>query len=360
MRSRRELGSCGGLLLILSASLPGCGNRAAEERRFTFNPDSPPVLLSAFGLFQGNGASQTPAPGVIPYDVNTPLFSDYTLKYRFMWLPLGTSAHYDPVGPFEFPVGAILVKTFAYPRDVRDPSSGRRLIETRLLIHTDQGWRGLPYVWNEEQTEARLRIAGSEQPCRWIDADGQERENHYLVPNTNQCMACHENRKVMRPIGTTARNLNRSYDYGEGPENQLAHLTELRKLTGAPRPEQAPRLAVWNDLASGSLEERARAWLESNCAHCHNPDGPARTSGLDLTATQEDLFKRGFWKPPVAAGRGSGGRSFGIVPGRPDESILLYRIESRQPGVMMPEQGRRLTDREGTALVRAWIASLQQ
>jgi uncharacterized repeat protein (TIGR03806 family) len=162
----------------------------------------------------------------------------------------------------------------------------------------------------------------------------------------------------MRPIGLTARNLNRVYDYAAGAQNQIAYWTEHGLLHGVPSSEKLPRLAVWNDPKSGNLEERARAWLESNCAHCHNPDGPARTSGLDLTASQSDLFQRGFWKPPVAAGRGSGGRSYGIVPGRPDESILVHRIESREPGVMMPELARRLVDEDGVALVRAWIASL--
>jgi hypothetical protein len=79
---------------------------------------------------------------------------------------------------------------------------------------------------------------------------------------------------------------------------------------------------------------------------------------LDLLATQNDPYKRGIGKIPVAAGRGSGGRLYDIVPGQPDESILMYRLESMEPGVMMPELGRRLTDEEGVALVREWVASL--
>jgi uncharacterized repeat protein (TIGR03806 family) len=297
---------------------------------------------------------------VIPYDVNTPLFSDYAHKLRFVRLPAGTSAHYRDPAPFEFPLGAVLVKTFAYPFDERDPSKGRRLVETRLLLNEPEGWKGLTYVWNDEQTEATLRIAGADREIHWIDASGSQQQVKYLVPNTNQCLGCHENRKIMRPIGLTARNLNRPYDYPQGRMNQLAYWSEHSMLQESPALEKAPRLAVWNDPSSGSVEARARAWLESNCAHCHNPDGPARTSGLDLTASQQGLFQRGFWKPPVAAGRGSGGRSFGIVPGRPDESILLHRIESKEPGVMMPELSRRLVDEQGVALVRSWIASLEK
>ncbi len=344
-------------LLTLFFSV-GCASKSIPET-IVADPSEPPELLSSYGLFHGNGASQQPVAGVVAYDVNTPLFSDYAHKLRFVKLPAGASAKYDSSGPFDFPIGTILIKTFLYPFDERDPAKGRRLIETRLLTRHAEGWKGLAYVWNDEQTEAKLRIVGADKEVHWIDKHGQDRQVKYMVPNTNQCMGCHENNKVIQPIGPTARNLNRDFDYAEGRENQLEYWAKHGLLQGAPSSASAaPRLPVWNDPKSGSLEARARAWLESNCAHCHNPLGPARTSGLDLTSTQQDLFQRGFWKPPVAAGRGSGGRSFGIVPGQPDRSILMHRIESREPGVMMPELARRLVDEEGVALIRAWIASL--
>jgi uncharacterized repeat protein (TIGR03806 family) len=334
----------------------GCGSRPAI-------PDvdaadwEPPEKLSAYGLFRGNGSTQEPAAGVVPYDVNTPLFSDYATKYRFVRLPAGTSARYHESDVFEFPAGTVLVKTFAYLNDLADPGKGQRLLETRLLIHRPEGWIGLPYVWNDEQTEATLRIIGGARDVRWLHTDGRERSVNYIIPNVNQCLGCHENNKVMRPIGPKARNLNKDFAYAEGRENQLTHWTKVGYLRDAPAPEQAPRLAVWNDPSSGPLEQRARAWLEINCAHCHNPNGPARTSGLDLLASQTDPYKRGFWKTPVAAGRGSGGRSYDIVPGKPDDSILFYRLQSTEPGVMMPELSRRLVDEEGVALIREWIAS---
>jgi uncharacterized repeat protein (TIGR03806 family) len=232
-------------------------------------------------------------------------------------------------------------------------------METRLLIHKPEGWIGLPYVWNEEQSEATLKVAGGTQQVHWVHTDGHERTVNYIIPNVNQCLGCHENKKVMRPIGPKARNLNRDFQYADGEENQLSRWTKIGYLHGAPAPEQAPRLPVWDDPATGTLEQRARAWLEINCAHCHNPNGPARTSGLDLLASQTDLHKIGYWKTPIAAGRGSGGRSYDIVPGRPEESILIYRIESKEPGVMMPELARRLIHEEGVALIREWVASLK-
>jgi hypothetical protein len=153
--------------------------------------------------------------------------------------------------------------------------------------------------------------------------------------------------------------LNKDFAYADGAENQLAHWQKIGCLSGAPAPAQAPRLPVWDDPATGTLAERARAWLEINCAHCHNPRGPARTSGLDLMASQTDRYQQGIWKTPIAAGRGSGGRYYDIVPGKPDESILAYRIASTELGVMMPELSRRLVNEEGVALVREWIAGLK-
>ena len=162
----------------------------------------------------------------------------------------------------------------------------------------------------------------------------------------------------MRPIGPKVRNLNRDFAYREGTENQLAHWGRRGALAGAPDPAAAPRLAVWDDPKSGTLDARARAWLEINCAHCHNPDGPARNSGLDLLASQRNPTAFGINKPPVAAGIGSGGLAFDIVPGQPDKSILVYRIASTHPGIMMPELGKRLVHEEGVALIREWIAAM--
>ncbi len=319
----------------------------------------PPAKLSAYGLFTGNGATQQPAQGVLPYDLNTPLFSDYTAKYRFVKLPSGTSAKYHETEAFEFPVGTILTKTFAFHYDLRDPSKGRRLIETRLLVRKPEGWIGLPYIWNDEQTEATLEGIGGTRDVRWVHTDGKERTLSYIIPSKNQCMSCHENQRVMEPIGPKARHLNKDFAYADGTENQLARWTKAGILKGAPEPAKAPRFPVWDDPKTGTLDQRARAYLEINCAHCHNPKGPARTSGLDLLAAQTDPTLWGVGKPPVAAGRGTGGRLFDIVPGKPDESIFLYRMLSTDPGVMMPELPRRLVDEEGVALIREWITEMR-
>ncbi|HYD92224.1 MAG TPA: c-type cytochrome domain-containing protein, partial [Flavobacterium sp.] len=133
---------------------------------------------------------------------------------------------------------------------------------------------------------------------------------------------------------------------------------EFGYLTGLPSQNAVPVMAAYEDAGSGTLEERARAWLDANCAHCHNPGGPANTSGLFLEYTETNSTALGFCKSPVAAGNGSGGHRYAIVPGHPEKSILTYRIKSNDPGVMMPELGRKIVHEEGVALVERWIASL--
>ncbi|MCY7349845.1 MAG: hypothetical protein LH606_04155 [Cytophagaceae bacterium] len=320
---------------------------------------APKEKLSEYGFFAGNPADQVPAPGVTPYALNTPLFSDYAEKFRFVQLPQGQVVAYNPTEVLDFPVGTTLIKTFYYPNDFRNPAKGRRLLETRLLIHESAGWKALDYVWNEAQTEAFLDVAGETTEVSYVDADGKKRKHGYTIPNLNQCKGCHNRSEKMVPIGPSIRQLNGDLNYSPTTENQLVHWKNEGLLTGLPALADCPKTPVWNRPETGSLELRARAWLDINCAHCHNPSGPASTSGLNLRSDETVPAALGIGKTPVAAGRGSGGRQFDLVPGKPDASILLYRLESTDPGIMMPEVGRKTTHREGVELVREWIRALK-
>lgn len=318
---------------------------------------SVPKTLSEYGLFKGNGSTQEPVDGVVPYTLNTTLFSDYTTKHRFIRMPEGTAAECKADGPLEFPEGTVIAKTFSYPHDMTDPESGEQLLETRIETKLADNWYGFSYAWNEEQTEATLALGGRELEVAWVHEDGIKRTNRYEIPNANQCLTCHADNKRYQPIGPTAMNMNCDFGYTDGgSRNQLEFLASQGSLEGLTKDQPAMPAAF--DPESGSLDERARAWLHVNCAHCHRPTGTARTSGLDLSFTQNDDAKYGFWKSPVAAGHGSGGRDYDIVPGKPDKSILLFRIESEDPSIRMPNVARNLVPTEAAQLIREWIASM--
>ena len=123
---------------------------------------APKSRLSDYGFFTGDIRLQQPAAGVIPYSLNTALFSDHAEKLRFVRMPEGQVIPYNDTATFDFPVGTALVKTFYFPIDARDLSKGRRLMETRVLLHEANGWKAYPYIWNEEQTDALLDVAAGE------------------------------------------------------------------------------------------------------------------------------------------------------------------------------------------------------
>lgn len=317
--------------------------------------------LSDYHFFKDDIKNLIPNEGVVPYELITPLFTDYAQKARFLYVPKGKSFKYNDSDVFDFPVGSVLIKNFYYAADQRDLSKGRRILETRLLVHRANGWEGLPYIWNDEQTDAELKVAGGSFPVSWINKEGTAMKVNYSVPNKNQCKGCHWNHDVFTPIGPKARNLNCKMDYGNKEvRNQLEKWATLNIMTGLSCPGVAPKVAKWDDSTSGTLEERAIAYLEMNCGHCHRKEGPAATSGLQLMTTVKEPVKLGIFKSPVAAGIGSGGLLFDIVPGEPDSSILYFRMNSVHPGIMMPELGRHMIHKEGVALIREWIEKMDR
>lgn len=318
--------------------------------------DNPAATLDAYRLFTDT-AGRIANAGLTPYALNTPLFSDYAEKFRYLYLPPGKKVAYRAEGVLDFPIGATLVKVFAYPADFRKPDDKLRYIETRLLIHKPSGWIALTYVWNDAQDRAVLKRAGTRVNVSFVDKAGMDRHIDYGVPNVNQCKECHSLSGEITPIGPKARNLNRTYAYATGSENELAHWTRLGLLTGAPDPRGVPVLPRWDDAAA-PLVGRARAYLDVNCGHCHNRAGLASNSGLYLTYEEANETALGINKRPVAAGKGSGNLSFAIAPGHPEQSILLYRMASSEPGVMMPQIGRTVTDDEAVKLIRDYIQSL--
>jgi uncharacterized repeat protein (TIGR03806 family) len=350
MRWRWALGFCVVLPVLTLAAcgyFPDRGVQAHTERPF-------PQRLSEWRLFTLRAGILIPNKGVVPYDLNTPLFSDYASKYRFVWMPSGTSAQYRNDAPFEFPAGTVLAKTFAFPVE---GSHVERLVETRLLVRGASEWMPLLYIWNDKQQDAALQLVPDPVPVKWTDASGRRHVFNYVIPNLNECHECHDNQKVFLPIGPKARNLNKDYTYAEGDENQLAHWARVGYLQGLPAVEARPKVAKWDDPNTGSLADRAAAYLDNNCAHCHQPGGQAGYTGVDFRLTQTQLAHQGLCKSPNSAGE-VGSLRYDLVPGRPDESILIYRLESVAPKTSMPALSRDVVHVEGVELLRQWISSL--
>ena len=228
------------------------------------------------------------------------------------------------------------------------------MLETRLLIHTNDGWEAVGYIWNDDQTDAKLSLVGKTIQTQFSKDDGELISVRYRAPNKNQCKECHQLNGVMTPIGPKARNMDLMVQYNSGKMNQLEKWAQLGWID---------RDLVFNKMVnyfdtSQNMEARARSYLDINCAHCHIRGGSADTTGLYLTLEEENTKHLGFYKKPVATGKGSFNLRYSIVPGKSEDSILLARMHSLDPGIMMPESGRALRDEEGLEIVSAWIDSL--
>lgn len=317
--------------------------------------------LSQYGLFvdPANPTSQPQTPG-FSYQLATQLFSNYANKYRFIYLPAGTSMQFQAQETFEFPIGAVLVKTFALPQDtaITGPTN-ETLIETRLLIKRAQGWTTLVYQW--QQNEAKLITAGATVPYSLIN-QGQSLHFDYSIPSRAECKICHQTNQddtsQIIPIGLKAHLLNRQINHQGQTVNQLSLWAEQGKLSQLPDVNLvAKTYAIDNSQAD--LTARAKGYLDVNCAHCHSAKGFASLSGLRLGFyIDHTSYQYGICKQPPGWDGGPNGLDYDIVPGNAEHSILLYRQTLSEPKDRMPPIGRNLEHQEGVELIRQWIDSL--
>ncbi|WP_203142608.1 SO2930 family diheme c-type cytochrome [Marinobacter mangrovi] len=360
----KESGVCG--------DTSGAINQAALE-------DADCKYLSSYRLFaDASNPTENPNGRGVIYDLTTPLFSDYASKYRFVFVPDAEAAAYNEHEVFDFPVGTVLVKTFSMPADTAfrgfdANAQDERLIETRLLIHREKGWVGLPYVWNDDFSDAELQIAGGVVPVTTVH-NGVQLDIDYRVPDKNQCKQCHQYKasgsdvSAISPIGPKARLLNRSLDYASGSENELSHWISKGILTGVPSDlNTIQTVPSYHDsdasLLAGKSDEElmqlAKGYLDINCSHCHRPEGSASNTGLHMEFWRDfdtNLTKHGVCKKPIAFGGGA--LAYDVVPGDAENSILHYRMSSTEPGELMPELGRTVVHEEGLELIGKWINSM--
>ena len=188
---KRRLAARSAALYALAIGLLSLGGAPAPPTvdSARLQDSTPAPTLASYHLFTDTGARH-PSAGLTPYTLNTPLFSDYAVKQRYIFIPPGQHAQYRGAGLLDLPVGAVLVKTFAYPADFREPKEKVRFIETRLLIHRADGWIPLTYVWNDAQNEALLKRAGGRTGGLHTSTPRcAQMRFSYAVPNVNQCQS---------------------------------------------------------------------------------------------------------------------------------------------------------------------------
>lgn len=329
----------------LDAQVPDVGPPASAYRK-------PPSTLEGWNLFD-DARAQTPGPRTYPYDVIAPLFSDYARKDRFVYLPEGATIGYDAEAFWTLPEGSVLIKTFSYPDDQRDPDARTRLLETRLLVFTDSEVQVHTYVWDEAQRQNTRKVAGAKLPVEWTHFDGSSLSNDYLVPNTNQCFECHGERGDTHTLGLRTRQFDR--------DDQIERFESLGLFDRTPEPS-AERERLVDPFGDAPLAERARSYLDSNCSQCHTQGGDASESGLWIdwkhTAPDQLPAQWGVCKRPTSAGGATCGNEVDIAPGEPERSIFICRMESTDSKIQMPPLGRNLPDEAAVELLRDWIASL--
>ena len=312
-----------------------------------------PRRLSETGLYTSVKGHKT-HPALIPYSVNAPLWSDGADKERFIALPGMTTIEYVDKNGWNFPEGAVLVKTFSLPT-----AAGDRRIETRLMTRQVGQWYGYSYLWNDEQTDAELVAAeGADRAydVRDAKAPGGTRKQTWHYPSRTECMVCHS-RAANFVLGLSAAQMNKVHDYGGARENQLKVLTDMGAFAKPPEkpPEKIAKIADPSDKAA-PLEARARAYLHSNCAICHvNAGGGNAQIELEFT-TSLRRTKMVDVKPLHD--------TFGIkdakliAPGDPERSILYQRLKRRGAGQMPPLAAARV-DEEALELFREWIKTIK-
>lgn len=337
-----------GLLLVLTLPLvQNCGKQ--DSNIINIPSGNGHEWLSQYNFHEGDLSNFIVKEGILPYDLNMPLFSDYASKKRFIYVPKGEIIPFDTSSVLNLPEGSVIIKHFYYSENDSDEH-----IETRLLLKRSNEWQAETYEWNSEQTDAKRIIVGKTKRLE-ILVNGQNRSFNYLIPNVNQCKNCHAYNGKIEIIGPRVHNLNKNYSYADGTKNQLEKWIDVGILDNA----VLSTIHQWPSIEDNSdLDSKARAYLAVNCASCHRREGSASNSGFYLEYNNNDSASLGVWKTPVAAGSGSGGLTYVIKPGEADESILLYRMISNEINERMPEIGRDLSHEEGIELIRDWINTL--
>ena len=312
-----------------------------------------PATLSQLGIFI-DLTNLTPADFLIPYTVNSPLWSDGAVKTRWFTIPTNTTIHFTANGEWTFPAGSIFVKHFELPVDDTDPKILRRL-ETRIIVRDTNSYvYGASYKWRPDNSDADLVSTGISEPVEIKTSTGI-RTQTWFYPGKQDCLTCHTPASG-GVLGVNTRQLNGKFKYSDGhTDNQLRALGRMGIFDGAfdeRKIFRAPKLVNITNTAA-ALELRVRSYLDANCSICHRPGG----AGAFFDARFETpLKKQNFINGPVANQLGVVGAKV-IAPGNTNKSILFQRISVVGEN-QMPPLAKNVVDERAVAVVGKWISSL--
>ena len=316
-----------------------------------------PRRLSETGLFAST-RDREPAPGLIPYSVNAPLWSDGTKKERFLAVPgAGKVGFTTGGGGWSFPDGSVLVKTFLLETAKDEPGS-RRPIETRLMTRQQGEWVGYSYLWDDLGVDAVL-VGKDGLDKEFIIRDPQapegRRSQAYRYPSRAECMVCHS-RAANFVLGLSEVQMNKDHDYHGVVANQIRTLDHIGLFAEPPPkpPEELSRLADPTDPKAG-LEQRVRSYLHSNCANCHVGAGGGNAA-INLSIGSSMADTQIIDVPPLQDSLGIADARI-VTPGRPDRSVLWARVSRRGSG-QMPPLASSMVDHDAVRLLRDWIEQL--
>ncbi len=312
-----------------------------------------PPLLSKTGLFE-NVSKLLPNSGLIPYSVNTPLWSDGAEKIRYLGIPNGQFIGWTEKDAWSLPIGTILVKHFQIRLDERKPESLKKL-ETRVLLRGNKGWEGYTYRWKADQQDAVLLEESSTEVLLRKDAEGKEFSQTWYYPSRTECFQCHT-QAAGSILGLTTPQMNKNHSYLKGSHPQLSTLNSVGLFYPAlaKDPERLPKMAPLDD-SKASFEHRANSYLAVNCSFCHRPEGSGLSNidfRFETPLNEKKLINS-------EATQGNMGISDGkrIVPQKPESSILWLRMKVLDQN-RMPTLASKVIDQQALDLLRQWIQTL--
>jgi uncharacterized repeat protein (TIGR03806 family) len=316
-----------------------------------------PERLSELGAFSDLTRLE-PAADLIPYEVQSPLFSDGAVKRRWMRLPEGGLVNFDANAAYAFPEGTIFVKHFELALDARQPERRQRL-ETRFLVAARGGYYGITYKWNADGTDAAPLFASELETFHVVDANGVQHEQRYHYPSPSDCLVCH-NADAGHVLGVRTAQLNGNVlDPQTGNlVSQLADWSARGILDTALDAEAAlalPSLAPLDDT-SRTLEDRVRSYLDANCSMCHGVNENLRATWD--ARYQTPLANQGIIDGPLSGEADLPVGTRVVYPGDPALSALWLRDGSNDAALRMPPIGRQNVDEVYLDLLEQWIRAL--